>query len=142
MPSRLKVGDFVSPQPSDCLCVKCHNVPFKPLRSLCCKKLYCEPCSTRSKHCRVHKEDLAYKLDKELHGKIQKLKIHCPYQKNGCQWTGEVSKLKNHLPNCSGSYITSDCYSPSCVYHCPHCLPVCAGYTDQESKGGNEHYVY
>ena len=100
LPDSFAKDDFIRPPPADRLCVKCDRVPFNPQRSVCCKRLYCEPCSKKNKRCRTHKADLEYTFDKELHGKIQKLKIKCPNRGEGCDWSGLVLNLKNHLPVC------------------------------------------
>ena len=100
LPKSFCDDDFLRLQPADRLCIKCDRVPFNPQRSVCCDRLYCEPCSKKTKRCRKHKEDVLYTSDKELYGKIQKLKIKCPNRKSGCDWNGVVFNLKNHLPTC------------------------------------------
>ena len=51
---------------------------------------------------------MLYTSDKELYGKIQKLKIKCPNQKGGYDWNGLVFNLKNHLPTCSKKHVCNN----------------------------------
>ena len=55
LPDKFIKDDFLRHQPSNLLCVKCDSVPYNPLRSICCSKLYCEPCSKKSKKCHVRR---------------------------------------------------------------------------------------
>ena len=107
LPDSFAKDDFIRPPPPDRLCIKCDRVPFNPQRSVCCQRLYCEPCSKKYKRCtsRTHKADLEYTSDKELYSKIQKLKIKCPNRGKGCDWSDLVLNLKNHLPACGKSII-------------------------------------
>ena len=100
LPDSFAIDDFVKRPPADRLCIKCNRVPFSPQRSKCCNRLYCNPCALKNKKCRKHKADLEYTLDKELYGKIQKLKIKCPNRTGGCGWSDTLFNLKNHLPTC------------------------------------------
>ena len=100
LPDSFTKDDFVREPAADRYCVKCSRVPFNPQRSVCCKRLYCEPCSKKGNRCRQHKADLQYTPDKDLYSKIQKLKIKCPHRTGGCNWKGIVLSLKNHLPTC------------------------------------------
>ena len=100
LPDSFAREDFLRQPKDDRLCVKCDHVPYNPQRSVCCNRLYCEPCSKKMKRCRTHKADLQYTSDKELYSKIQKLNIKCPNRGGGCEWTGIVLHLKNHLPAC------------------------------------------
>ena len=113
LPESFAKDDFLRQPPGDRLCVKCDHVPLNPQRSVCCNRLYCEPCSKKNKRCRTHKKDVQYTSDKELYTKIQKLKIKCPNRGGGCSWSDIVLNLKNHLPNCDKSIITLHVPIPS-----------------------------
>ena len=105
LPESFDKDDFLRQPPGDRLCVKCDHVPLNPHRSVCCNRLYCEPCSKKIKRCRTHKADVQYALDKELYTKIQKLKIRCPNRGGGCSWSDTMLNLKNHLPVCGKSIM-------------------------------------
>lgn len=102
-PQSFAAANFVTPQPSELLCVKCKRVPQTPKRSKCCNTLYCEACSQTVINCPVHKQSIEYATDTSLKNRIYKLIIRCG---NKCGWKGPAHKLKHHLPDCAGNAYT------------------------------------
>lgn len=89
--------EFVNLPPANRLCVKCGRVPWIPMRSKCCDRLYCEPCSLENKRCWKHKALIQYSMDMELRGRIKQLRRKCPNQSKGCKWKGKGWQVKRHV---------------------------------------------
>ena len=102
LPSSFAPEDFIRVQPGNRLCVKCRRVPRCAQRPNCCyHKVYCEPCSQKTKMCLTHHQDITYTVDKELQANVPKLHIHCPNRQRGCGFQDVLYKVyKEHLPAC------------------------------------------
>lgn len=74
-------------------------------QATCCGQGYCQPCLdnliTQEKNC-LHCHASSYEsFDNEaLRKELKRLEVHCTNQKEGCEWTGTLKKLPQHLnPN-------------------------------------------
>ena len=88
----------------------CCNVFIAPQLLTCCGKNVCKRCidsyvqrvGLRHKpscpHCR--KEGFRLIPNTALELSIDQLKVECPYQKNGCGWSGSLKHGKLHLEEC------------------------------------------
>ena len=101
IPESFLPSDFANFPAPDRLCVKCSRVPKIPVVSKCCRRLYCEPCSTSMENtrCRKHKEVIEYIVDVDLRRKLSRLRRRCLNQSNGCRWKGDERELVQHLQN-------------------------------------------
>ena len=83
-------------------CLICKQVLREPYQAGCCGKSYCHQCIERHKS--AHQPCLecgskAFTLfhNKGLQKTIYGLSVHCTYKNKGCEWTGELKELDNHL---------------------------------------------
>lgn len=83
-------------------CLICKRVLREPYQADCCGKSYCHQCIERHKS--AHQPCLecgskAFMLfhNKGLQKTIYGLCVYCTYKNEGCDWTGELKELDNHL---------------------------------------------
>jgi TNF receptor-associated factor 4 len=83
-------------------CPICNKVLREPYQADCCGKSYCRLCIERHKSnlqpC-LECESKAFNLfhNKGLQKTIYGLSVYCTYKNEGCDWTGELKELDNHL---------------------------------------------
>ena len=83
-------------------CPICKKVLREPYQAGCCGKNYCHLCIERHKSnlqpC-LECENKAFTLfhNKGLQKTIYGLDVYCTYKNEGCDWTGELKELDNHL---------------------------------------------
>ena len=110
MAVRLNEGydyQFLEPGPSDDQkCPICHLVVRNAYQVNCCGKILCEGClmkyrmqSGRCLMCRTHIGDKYFK-DTRSDREIKSLKVYCDNKEAGCDWTGEVREIEEHLEEC------------------------------------------
>jgi len=95
---------FLDPIPEEVEpdCSICLQVLQKPQMVSCCGHRFCLKCidSLRSTKCPLCGEYDGVKKflpDKRLERLIQQRKVHCSMKNDGCDWTGELCKLGDHL---------------------------------------------
>ena len=83
----------------------CKNVLRDPRELLCCRKHFCVSCLDKwfldysgsgCPHCRAM-SIVAQNSLYLFYNEISKLKVRCIHWSKGCQWTGELLMLGNHL---------------------------------------------
>ncbi len=96
--------EFLEPPP-DVLqteCPVCLQIIREPHQVTCCGKKYCASCiqcvQDSNSSCPTCKAELFHSfLDKGIKQSLYGLKVHCSHQKDGCEWTGELRQLDEHL---------------------------------------------
>ena len=98
--------NFVDDVPDHLFCMICTNVLREPCQMLCCRKYFSRSCSDKwyknctvgpsCPHCRS-KSKIRRNAIGLFHEEISKLKVRCIHWSKGCQWTGELLMLRNHL---------------------------------------------
>ena len=100
----------------------CCNVFVAPQLLTCCGKNVCKRCidshvqraahsetermcKPSCPHCR--KEDFRLIPNTALELSINQLRVECPYQKNGCSWSGSLKHGNLHLKECK--FVLIDC---------------------------------
>ncbi len=97
--------EFLEPPPEHLLqseCPVCLQIIRDPHQVTCCGNSFCYSCIQRvkddNKPCPTcNKEELSDFPDKRLKRSLYALKVRCSYQKDGCEWTGELGQLDEHL---------------------------------------------
>ena len=88
-------------------CGKCHNLSVSPTRMQCQTTplpVYCKSCASHSKGCeRSNCEGFS---DDEINKQIKELVIMCPNFAAGCEWTGQLGKVKDHQSICCLLYTS------------------------------------
>ncbi len=96
--------EFLEPPP-DVLqteCPVCLQIIREPHQVTCCGNKFCEACilkiKDQNKHCPTcNATNTNIFPDKGLKRKLYCLKVRCGHHKNGCEWTGELGQLDEHL---------------------------------------------
>ena len=107
-PNKRVVGfdcEFLEPPPEHLLqseCPVCLQIIREPHQVTCCGNSFCYSCIQRvkddNKPCPTcNKEGLSDFPDKRLKRSLYALKVRCSHQKDGCEWTGELGQLDEHL---------------------------------------------
>ena len=105
--SRNQVGfecEFVDDLPQ-CLqteCPVCLLILREPYQVICCGKSFCRPCIEKVKDdhtpCPCCKQDNFNDFpNKGLQQPLYGFKVYCANKAEGCDWTGELGELDNHL---------------------------------------------
>ncbi|XP_064400049.1 TNF receptor-associated factor 4-like [Halichondria panicea] len=96
--------EFVKPPPSEFVqseCPVCLQIIREPHQVTCCGKKFCKACIEHiiviRKLCPTCNEKFSSFADKALKQSLYSLKVHCSHQKDGCEWTGELRQLDEHL---------------------------------------------
>ena len=58
---------------------------------------------------------IVYKPDKELGGKVYKLTVKCVNWRQGCEWKGEMFRLRGHVSECKILLIMNINHRKICV---------------------------
>ena len=93
---------FVDPFPEEvqCDCSICLEILQKPQIISCCGHRFCLKCteSLRSTQCPLCKAwGIEFFPDKKLERQISQRIVYCSLRNDGCDWTGELCKLNDHL---------------------------------------------
>ena len=96
--------EFLEPPPENLQseCPVCLQIIREPHQVTCCGNSFCYSCIQRvkddNKPCPTcNKEGLSDFPDKRLKRSLYALKVRCSHQKDGCEWTGELRQLDEHL---------------------------------------------
>ncbi len=97
--------EFVKPLERNNLqseCPVCLQIIRDPHQVTCCGKKYCYTCieyiETSGRPCpNCNTKDIVSFPDVGLQQKLYALKVRCSHQKDGCEWTGELEQLDEHL---------------------------------------------
>ncbi|XP_064385161.1 TNF receptor-associated factor 4-like [Halichondria panicea] len=96
--------EFVEPPPERYVqseCPVCLQIIREPHQVTCCGKKFCKACIEHikaiQKACPTCNEKFSSFADKALKQSLYSLKIRCSHQKDGCEWTGELRQLDEHL---------------------------------------------
>ena len=111
--------EFIGKVPDRFICQICTKVLRDPHLAVCCGQHFCESClnkwfTRQSKescpHCRAEGEGFNHVIHKGLRSEVNQLKIRCSNHGEGCQWTGELGTLKQHLESDNGcGYVNMYC---------------------------------
>ena len=121
-------------------CTICTKVLRDPHLSVCCGQHFCESCLnewfTRQgkescPHCRAEGDAFHHVIHKGLRSEINELKIRCSNHGEGCQWTGELGALKEHLESDSGCGFV--------IVECPNTCVTFGGTMMMKRKDLQEH---
>ena len=89
---------FVDPIPPtlDIECPVCFGILLEPYLSNCCGHHFCGICipNLKDKPCPLCKKSFSNMLNLSLQRQIGSVKIYCPLEKMGCEWTGELNIMK------------------------------------------------
>ena len=97
--------EFVEQPPSviQTECPVCLLVLREPHQAICCGKSFCKVCYEKAEEtesgcptCKEEDEFYCYP-NKGLQMPLYDLKVYCPHKSKGCEWTGELRELDNHL---------------------------------------------
>ena len=111
--------EFVDKVPDRFICQICTKVLRDPHLAVCCGQHFCKSCLNKwfarqgkesCPHCRAEGEGFNHVIHKGLRSEVNHLKIRCSNHGEGCQWTGELGTLKQHLESNSGcGYVLVEC---------------------------------
>ena len=105
-PSRTSRGyqvNFVEQPPKEIEvdCPVCFNVLFEPKLATCCGHSFCAACigpiKSGGKPCPLCSQQIELVDDKRLERILNGLTVYCPHKEKGCEWTGELREVNNHL---------------------------------------------
>ena len=108
--------DFVEQPDQDFYCPVSLEILLEPHQTFCCGQHISQEAANRltreGKPCPMCKsKDLVTQVDKYFkRNTINKLKVHCPHKKSGCDWMGELGDLNLHSNSC-----------PKRPWKCQHC---------------------
>ena len=96
--------DFVEPPPGRLCCGICHNPLRDPLLTSCGHS-FCKFChSTRfrqvSQLCHVCNQSYTTSPDADIAREVKVLQVRCRNKEAGCEWTGDLGDVKDHVVNC------------------------------------------
>ena len=149
-----KTSYYVMEKPGDDLeCIICHQLVYEPRQTSCCGHTVCCGCADKwrekNNSCpQCRRSPLRQTDDPRTIRYISGLTAYCPNYEKGCEWTGSLNKVDNHLSEmCQFTVITCDqcleslqrkylnehkkekCLKRSIV--CP-----CCGYPKQQTRKG------
>ena len=83
-------------------CPVCLQIIREPHQVTCCGKKFCQSCiqtiKDTNKPCPTcNKQEFNYFPDTGHKQLLYELNVHCSHQREGCQWTGKLKKLDEHL---------------------------------------------
>ena len=122
---------FVERPPSafQCECPICLLILREPYQATCCGKSFCKECigeiKARNNTCPTCKaEDFFSYPNKGLQQPLYDFQVYCIHKSKGCEWTGELRKLDNHL---NSDPPGADKSLEGCSFTVINCLLNCAG---------------
>ena len=109
-------------------CPICLLVFREPYQATCCGKSFCKECIHRikasKKACPTCKDkDFTLFPNKGLQQSLYDFRVYCTHKSRGCEWTGELRELDNHL----NSDPPADKALQGCPYAPIKCPLGCAG---------------
>ncbi len=120
--------EFVEPPPERYMqseCPICLQIIREPHQVTCCGKKFCKTCidyiKVIQKPCPTCKEEFSSFADKGLKQSLYGLKVRCSHQKDGCEWTGELRQLDEHLntdPQPENLLDGCQFVEINCIYNC------------------------
>ena len=98
----------------DFQCSICHLIPSTPAKVSCCGNIFCYACITNHQsiqsECPLCREStFEVMIDKLQKRKIQALHVHCVNVEKGCEWTGELREMQQHLQSERCRYQLTTC---------------------------------
>ena len=109
-------------------CPICLLVLREPFQVVCCGKSYCKECVEQIKAstqdcptCKVR--NIFCYPNKGLQQSLYDIKVYCTHKSKGCEWTGELRELDNHL----NSDPPADKFLEGCPFTVINCPLSCAG---------------
>ena len=83
-------------------CPICQCILFQPRMATCqCGHSYCAACIGRvesdGKPCPVCRQQFTLVDNNQLERILNGYTVYCPHEEKGCEWTGELGQLENHL---------------------------------------------
>ena len=80
----------------------CLQIIREPYQVTCCGYSFCRVCieriKTDNKHCPTcNEENITIFPDKRLQRSLYDFEVYCTHKDKGCNWTGELRQLENHL---------------------------------------------
>lgn len=113
--------DFVCTPPDRLICEICHLPSREPHLSGCCGHTFCKACLYMSRKEAVHyicpvcrSEEFVTIANKQVDREIKSLTVYCPNKKKGCEWTGEVYHIVQHLDSEDGCRFEEVLCSNNC----------------------------
>ena len=101
------------------ICQICTKILRDPHLAVCCGQHFCKSCLKKwfirqgkesCPHCRAEGEGFNHVINKGVRSEINQLIVKCSNHGEGCQWTGELGTLKQHLDFDSGcDFVMVEC---------------------------------
>ena len=111
--------DFVDKVSDRFICQICTKILRDPHLAVCCGQHFCELCLNKwfarqgkesCPHCRAEGEEFHHVINKSVRSEVNQLKVKCSNHGEGCQWTGELGTLKQHLESDKGCcFVMVEC---------------------------------
>ena len=100
----------------------------EPYQATCCGKSFCKECIHRIKAANqicptCNDKDFTLFPNKGLQQSLYDFQVYCTHKSKGCEWTGELRELDNHL----NSDPPADKSLQGCLYTLIKCPLGCAG---------------
>ena len=96
--------EFIEPPPKffKVECCICHLILREPYQAMCCGKRFCDDCLEEIRETEApcpHCRDVEFcdYSDKGHQQTLYEFKVYCTHRSKGCEWTGELRELDNHL---------------------------------------------
>ena len=107
-------------------CPVCLQIIREPHQVTCCGKKFCKACIghikvTKNSCPTCNEEKFSNFPDKGVKQLLYDLKVHCSHQKDGCEWTGELRQLDEHLntdPQPEKKFEGCQFVEIDCFYEC------------------------
>ena len=109
-------------------CPICLLILREPFQVACCGNSFCRSCIERiqadKKSCPTcNEENFNMFPDKRLRRSLYAFRVCCVHQKSGCEWTGELGELDQHLnlnPELGKQLIGCEFEAVACTHCCQH----------------------
>ena len=107
-------------------CPICVLIPREPYNTSCCGNSFCGSCIKRIAKdgmscplCNDH--DFTLARSKKLERELKHLEVHCVHRCRGCQWTGQLGHIEEHLndnPDPDGQFEGCSFVKIRCIHGC------------------------